>query len=248
MSGKTVISVISGPNRGIGYTLTASLAARPNMIVFAGAHDPAAQSLKDLAAKHPNVHPIKLISSDEANNAAAAAEIQKTAGTPRRITKYCGALATTPLSEFTDHWQVNTFATIVLYQAVHKLLLASPTGAPKFTYISTIAASIGAFLNFSGSVYSSSKAAVNYLVKALNAENPSLVTLAISPGWVVTDMGNTGTVAHGLPQAPVSMEDSVARILAGVDATTKETSGRFWNYSSETGGKPLEVGSDKIAW
>ncbi|KAJ7879084.1 hypothetical protein B0H14DRAFT_3435320 [Mycena olivaceomarginata] len=203
------------------------------MIVFAGAHDPAAQSLKDLAAKHPNVHPIKLISSDEANNAAAAAEIQKTAG---------------HLDVFTDHWQVNTFATIVLYQAVHKLLLASPTGAPKFTYISTIAASIGAFLNFSGSAYSSSKAAVNYLVKALNAENPSLVTLAISPGWVATDMGNTGTVVHGLPQAPVSMEDSVARILAGVDATTKETSGRFWNYSSETGGKPLEVGSDKIAW
>jgi norsolorinic acid ketoreductase len=49
------------------------------MIVFAGAHNPAAQSLKDLMAKHPNVHPIKLISSDEADNAAAAAEIQKTA-------------------------------------------------------------------------------------------------------------------------------------------------------------------------
>ncbi|KAJ7804981.1 hypothetical protein B0H14DRAFT_3773246 [Mycena olivaceomarginata] len=253
MSGKTVY-LISGSNRGIGYTLTASLAARPNMIVFAGAHDPAAQSLKDLVAKHPNVHPIKLISGDEADNTAAAAEIQKTAGyldiviTNTGITKYCGALATTPLSEFTDHWQVNTFATIVLYQAVHKLLLASPTGAPKFTYISTIAASIGAFLNFSGSAYGSSKAAVNYLVKVLDAENPSLVTLAISPGWVATDMGNTGAVAHGLPQAPVSMEDSMARILARVDAMTKEMSGRFWNYSSKTGGKPLEVGSDKIAW
>jgi norsolorinic acid ketoreductase len=50
------------------------------MIVFAGAHDPAPQSLKDLVAKHPNVHPIKLISGDEADKAAAAAEIQKTAG------------------------------------------------------------------------------------------------------------------------------------------------------------------------
>ncbi|KAJ7319391.1 hypothetical protein DFH08DRAFT_1086271 [Mycena albidolilacea] len=253
MSGKTVY-LISGSNRGIGYTLTTTLAARHNTIVFAGARDPAAQSLKDLAAKHPNVHPIKLTSGDEADNAAAAAEIQKTAGhldvviANAGIAKYYGALATTPLSEFTDHWQVNTFATVVLYQAVHKLLLASPTGAPKFAYISTIAASIGAFLNFSGSAYGSSKAAANYLVKALDAENPSLVTLAISPGWVATDMGNTGAVAHGLPQAPVSVEDSAAGILARVDAATKETSGRFWNYSSETGGKPLEVGSDEIAW
>ncbi|KAJ7804974.1 hypothetical protein B0H14DRAFT_3773241 [Mycena olivaceomarginata] len=198
MSDKTVY-LISGSNRGIGYTLTATLAARPNTI--------------DLAAKHPNVHPIKLTSGDEADNAAAAAEIQKTAGhldvvianagtfssssllpAQYRIAKYYGALATTPLSEFTDHWQVNTFATVVLYQAVHKLLLASPTGAPKFAYISTIAASIGAFLNFSGSAYGSSKAAANYLVKALDAENPSLVTLAISPGWVATAMGNTGAV------------------------------------------------------
>jgi norsolorinic acid ketoreductase len=112
---------------------------------------------------------------------------------------------------------VNTFATIVLYQAVHKLLLSSPTGAPKFTYISTIAASFRAFLNFSGSAYGSSKATANYLVKALDTENPSLVTLAISLGWVATDMGNTGAVAHGLLQAPVSVEDSVMRILAGMD-------------------------------
>ncbi|KAJ7812628.1 hypothetical protein B0H14DRAFT_2287476, partial [Mycena olivaceomarginata] len=108
--------------------------------------------LKDLAAKHPNVHPIKLTSGNEADNSAAAAEIQKTTGhldvviANAGIAKYYGALATTPLSEFTDHWQVNTF---VLYQAMHKLLLASPTGAPKFAYISTIAASLGAFVNLS---------------------------------------------------------------------------------------------------
>jgi hypothetical protein len=71
---------VSGANRGIGYALAAAIAARSNTIVFAGARDPAAQSLKDLAAKHPNVHPVKLTSGDEADNAAAAAEIQKTAG------------------------------------------------------------------------------------------------------------------------------------------------------------------------
>jgi norsolorinic acid ketoreductase len=73
-------TAVSGANRGIGYGLAAALAARPNTIVFAGARDPAAQSLKNLVGKHPNVHPIKLTSGDEADNAAAAAEIQKIAG------------------------------------------------------------------------------------------------------------------------------------------------------------------------
>ncbi|KAJ7878965.1 hypothetical protein B0H14DRAFT_1620955, partial [Mycena olivaceomarginata] len=79
MSGKTVY-LVTGSNRGIGYSLAAAIAARPNTIVFAAARNPGAQSLKDLAAKHPNVHPIKLNSGDEADNAAAVAEIQKTAG------------------------------------------------------------------------------------------------------------------------------------------------------------------------
>jgi NAD(P)-dependent dehydrogenase (short-subunit alcohol dehydrogenase family) len=72
--------LVSGANRGIGYGLVATIAARPNTIIFAGARDPAAQSLKELAAKHSNVHPVKLTSGDKADNEAAIAEIQKTAG------------------------------------------------------------------------------------------------------------------------------------------------------------------------
>ncbi|KAJ7355865.1 hypothetical protein DFH08DRAFT_510185 [Mycena albidolilacea] len=253
MSEKTVY-LVTGSNRGIGHTLAATIAGRPNTIVFAAARDPAAQSLKDLAAKHPNVHPIKLTSGDEADNVAAVAEIQKTAGqldvviANAGIAKHHGSLSTAPLSEFRDHWEVNTLGLIVLFQAIHKLLFASPTGAPKFAYITSGAGSIGGYANMSIAVYGSSKAAANYLVKALDAENPSLVTLAISPGWVSTDMGNAGAVAAGLPQAPVNVEDSVAGILSRIDAATKKESGRFWNYKIETGGKPWDVASDEIPW
>jgi norsolorinic acid ketoreductase len=143
---------------------------------------------------------------------------------------------------------VNTLGCVVLFQAVHKLLLASPTGAPKFAYISTGAGSLSAFVNLQAGAYGSSKAAANYLVKALDAENPALVTLAISPGWVATDMGNSGAVANGLPQAPVSVADSVAGVLSRVDAATKETSGRFWNYKPESGENPWDITSDEIPW
>ncbi|KAJ7789375.1 hypothetical protein B0H14DRAFT_3574034, partial [Mycena olivaceomarginata] len=245
---------VSGSNRvnGIGYALAATLAARPNTIVFAGARDPATQSLKDLAAKHSNVHPIKLTSGDVADNAAAAAEIEKIAGhldvVIAGISKYFGSLTSTPLSELRDHWEVNALSLVVLFQAVQKLLLASPTGAPKLAYISSVAGSIGNFWNLNAAAYGASKAAANYLVKALDVENPALVTLAIQPGWVATDMGNAGAVANGIPRAPVGVEDSVAGILARIDAAKKETSGRFWNYQIESGEGPSDITSDEIPW
>ncbi|KAJ7349169.1 hypothetical protein DFH08DRAFT_1079532 [Mycena albidolilacea] len=253
MSNKTVY-LVSGANRGIGYALAATLAARPNTIVFAGARDPAAQSLKDLVVKHSNVHPIKLNSGNVADNAAAAAEIEKIAGhldvviANAGIAKHVGSLATTPLSEFRDHWEVNSLGLVVLFQAVQKLLFASPTGAPKLAYISSGAGSIGSFVNLTAAAYGASKATANYLVKALDVENPSLITLAISPGWVATEMGNGGAVANGMPQAPVSVEDSIAGTLSRIDAVTKETSGRFWNYRIETEGNFWSIASDEVPW
>lgn len=68
-------------------------------MVFAGARVPTAQSLKDLSAKHPNVHAVKLTSGDEANNAAAIAEIQRIAGHLDVIIANAG--------EYTFSYQVN---------------------------------------------------------------------------------------------------------------------------------------------
>ncbi|KAF8205221.1 hypothetical protein K438DRAFT_1757209 [Mycena galopus ATCC 62051] len=254
MAGKTIY-LISGANRGIGYGLTAALAARPNTIVFAGARDCNAPSLKELTAKHSNVHPVKFTSGDRVDNEAAIAEIQKTAGqldvviANAGVCKYYGPLATTPLSEFREHWEVNTLGMVVLFQAAHKLLLASPTGVPKFVYISSGAGSIGNYIHIGAPVYGSSKAAANFLVKVLDTEHPSLIAMAISPGFVATDMGNLCAVNLGLLHAPVKMEDSVPMILSRVDRATKEkSSGRFWNALPTTDGNLWDFPTDELAW
>ncbi|KAF7345162.1 NAD(P)-binding protein [Mycena sanguinolenta] len=246
---------LSGANRGIGYGLAATLAARPNTVIFAGARDPAAQSLKDLAAKHSNVHPVKLTSGDKADNEAAMAEIQRTAGqldviiANAGISKQYGPVATVDLSEFRDHFEVNTLGVIVLFQAAHKLLLASPTGSPILAYISTGAGSISAYYHLSACAYGTSKAAANFLVKVLDAENPSLIAMAIHPGWVATDMGNLGATSNGLPQAPVTVEDSVAGVLSHIDGATKEkSSGRFWNFKAVKDGMPWDIATEEVPW
>ncbi|KAJ6460242.1 hypothetical protein C8R45DRAFT_1109122 [Mycena sanguinolenta] len=249
MSSKTVY-LISGANRGIGYGLVAELAARPNAVVFAGARNPTAQSLQDLAARHSNVHPIKLTSGDKTDNEAAIAEIQKTAGqldviiANAGIAKHQGPLATTPLAEMRDHFEVNTLGLVVLFQAAHTLLLASPTGAPTLAYISTGAASISAYYQMSVAPYGASKAAANFLVKVLDAEHPTLIAMAIHPGWVATDMGNSGA-----GQAPVAVEDSVSGILARIDGATREkSSGGFWNFKVVKDGMPWDVATEQVPW
>ena len=188
------------------------------------------------------------------------------------ISKYYGPLATTPISEFEDHWKVNAMGPVVLFQATHKLLLASPTKAPTFVVISTGAASISAYIPMASSAYGSSKTAVNFLVKVLDDEHAKdgLIAFAISPGLVATDMvspsfiarfsiflslthtsreqGNKGANTLGLAQAPVSLEDSVNGILSRIDGATREkSSGKFWNYKA-TRGNPWDIDSEEVPW
>ena len=114
------------------------------------------------------------------------------------ISKYYGPLVTTPISEFEDHWKVNAMGPVVLFQATHKLLLASPTKAPTFVVISTGAASISAYIPMASSAYGSSKTAVNFLIKVLDDEHAKdgLIAFAISPGLVATDMVSPSSIAR----------------------------------------------------
>ncbi|KAJ7634475.1 hypothetical protein FB45DRAFT_977621 [Roridomyces roridus] len=250
-----LVYLVTGSNRGIGYAVLKLLAARPNAIVFAGARDPDAQSLKDLAATYPNVHPIKFIVNDKANNEAAIAEINKTAGqldvivANAGIANSYGPLVKTPLEEYKEHWEVNTLGTVVLFQAAHELLFASTTKAPIFAYISTGMASMGRFAGANGSVYGSSKAAANFIIKALDAENPTLIAFAISPGWAATDMGNAGAKLNGMEEAPMKVEGVAAGIVERLDEATKEkSSGKFLNFKPTFGGTMWDWDKEEYPW
>ena len=75
--------------------------------------------------------------------------------------------------------------------------------------------------------YRSSKAALNLLVKALSIDLAprGVRTIAVHPGWVVTDMGG--------PQAPVNKEDSIAGIRRVVAGYGGGQTGRFFQYDGK---------------
>ena len=72
--------------------------------------------------------------------------------------------------------------------------------------------------------YRSSKAALNLLVKGLSIDLAprGVRTLAVHPGWVVTDMGG--------PDAPVNKVDSIAGIRRVVAGYGGDETGRFFQY------------------
>ncbi|KAJ7779324.1 hypothetical protein DFH07DRAFT_709160, partial [Mycena maculata] len=136
-------------------------------------------------------------------------------------------LVNTPISQFRDHWEVNTLGPLVLFQAAHTLLLTSPTKRPTFVFISSLVGSLGHFVpQLRISPYGSSKAAANFLIKALHDENRHLIAFAFSLGSVVTDMRTDSGTALGVdPPPPHNIEDSIAGLLSRIDGVTREATG-----------------------
>ncbi|KII86985.1 hypothetical protein PLICRDRAFT_113403 [Plicaturopsis crispa FD-325 SS-3] len=247
MSSTTTVYLISGANRGIGLALVALLAARDDVVVFAGARNPdAAEGLKALVKQFPGkVHILKLTSGVKSENEAAAEYIQKTAGhldvviANAGIGKYLGTVHETPVEEMRDHYEasVNVIGTVVLYQAVYSLLKASPS--PKFVGISSMGGSvtIGPTIPFGLFAYGATKAALNWFTRKVHHENENFISFSLHPGAVATDMLHYLVEATpGADEWPsLTVEESANSMVAVIDkATREETGGTFLNYD---GGK-----------
>jgi NAD(P)-dependent dehydrogenase (short-subunit alcohol dehydrogenase family) len=92
--------------------------------------------------------------------------------------------------------------------------------------IAMMSSRLGSITESSGMTlpYATSKAALNMLVKGLAATlaPKGVITVALSPGWVRTDMGGAG--------APLASETSVAGLRKVIAGLTPADSGKFFSY------------------
>ena len=133
-----------------------------------------------------------------------------------------GAFGTVDYEAWLELHEINTMAPMRVAEAFVDHVAASELKLMFF--MSTHMCSITDLADGGFYPYRSSKAALNLLVKGLSIDLAprGVRTIAVHPGWVVTDMGG--------PDAPVVKEDSIAGIRQVVANYGEGQTGRFFQY------------------
>lgn len=220
---------IAGANRGIGHGLALLLAERGDDVTASVRREEAKATLAADVARHRGRFSIVMFDvRDEAAINAVAQQIV----TPLDVL-VCNAGIYGPQRQTTldmdfagalDLFSVNTLGPLRLVQAFRPALRLARN--PRVVVISS---GIGA-MAAAGSTniaYRASKAALNKIVQglALDLQREGITVVALSPGWVKTDMGGD--------KAEISVDESARGIIATTDALTAEDTGRFVDYHNK---------------
>jgi NAD(P)-dependent dehydrogenase (short-subunit alcohol dehydrogenase family) len=107
-------------------------------------------------------------------------------------------------------------------QAIPQVAPLVQAAGGRFVFLSSQMAHIAGTGSGFGWLYKASKAALNMAVKAASCDWPGATLVAMSPGWVRTDMGGPG--------APLSVEESVASMRAAIARLTPADTGAFLDH------------------
>ena len=132
---------------------------------------------------------------------------------------------TTLLDTVTDEelvhvFRINAVAPMLLTRALRPLLAAAPGGG-RVVNLTSLLGSVSEKDTPGDYAYCASKAALNIMTRGLAAElaGDGIICVAVTPGWVRTEMGGAG--ASLMPEA------AAAGLLATTDALTPADSGRL---------------------
>jgi NAD(P)-dependent dehydrogenase (short-subunit alcohol dehydrogenase family) len=251
MASNNTVYVITGANRGIGLGLVQAYLARPSTTVVATVRSGEAATSLTAAIKTVDVGAQSLLCIVQLNlsNRDTPESIREhflaaTNHIDHIDTLICSAGHNPPMiptinvtaEQLEESFQVNSIAPLITFQALWPLMdrVASPnTAPPKLFVLSSSMGSMGGMEPFPGGAYGPSKAAVNYITKSLHVQMAGLVSVALHPGWVQTDMGHM--VAREWNYAagpPDTIDDSVQGILKVVDEATRDNvSGKFITHT-----------------
>tara|TARA_R110002003_G_scaffold248_4_gene17686 strand:- start:14463 stop:15227 length:765 start_codon:yes stop_codon:yes gene_type:complete len=245
--------LITGANRGLGKGFVTALLERPNTTVIASVRD-VAKSTPTLEqinkAKGSKLIIVKLDSSVESDPSRAVEQLQS----QHAITSLDVVIANAGVAHsgasiaelssdvIRDHINIDTIGPVLLFQATKPLLQASKIGKPVFLAITTALGSLTlqdalAAFPMPFGPYGVSKAALNWLIRKLNIEEPWLTAYVTHPGLVKTDMAafledpNVDADAFG---GAIEVDESIKGILQTLDKANKEIGGTFQNYNGTT--------------
>lgn len=222
--------LVLGASRGIGLEFVRQYQAEGAQVIATARDDEGLQRLKGLGAK--------ALRLDVAQPASISGLAWLLDGEAIDIALYVagvfpqGGALTPPTREMFDQaMHTNVLGAMQAIPQVAPLVEASRLdggGKGRFAFISSGMAKIDGVENSRGWVYRVSKAALNMAVASAQHDYPKAIMVAMSPGWVQTDMGGSG--------APLTTVQSVTAMRAALAGLTPEHKGAFLNYD----GTPFE--------
>lgn len=222
--------LVTGANRGLGLEFVRQLLARGDRVVATCRHPGKATALNQLAGEFPGrVHVLPLDVAAPKSITELARELPLVCETLDLLVNGAGVLhsgerfGSLDPNNLDDSFRTNARGPLLLTQALAPLLADNA----RVANITSELGSIAALERFGTPSYNISKAAQNMatalLAKALQARG--IIVLALHPGWVQTDMGGSG--------ATLTPSQSVQGLLRVIEATTLESSGRFFDWRGE---------------
>ena len=220
--------LITGANRGLGLEFVRQyLCDDWHVIATCRKPEQAAElnALKTVSSGKVEIYALEITDNDAIH--ALAAKLEGTAidiFIQNAGIDHDDGFRQTGFAERLQIFRINTLPVLILAEAFIDHIATGDQ--KKLIYISSLKASTTESAGHTGGgqyCYRASKAAGNSIIKALSFDLAAqgVITAAISPGWVRTDMGG--------PHAPLSPEESVTLVRQVISNLTPENSGGYFN-------------------
>lgn len=217
--------LITGANRGIGLELTKQYASDGDTVLACCRNPGDADALN-------SIKDIEILPLDVTDDTSVKSLASTLKGRPIDILINNAGINLEPQSfeemdtvKWEETFRVNSIGPFRVIQALIENVKA---GADK--KLITISSKMGSVGNvyYGGSIaYSSSKSAVNMVMKIManRFRDDGIIAVPLHPEWVRTDMGGPG--------ARISTEESASGLRKVIAGLTMKESGRFFQYDGE---------------
>jgi NAD(P)-dependent dehydrogenase (short-subunit alcohol dehydrogenase family) len=213
--------LVLGASRGIGLEFASQYLADGANVIATARDDEGLQRLKGLGAK--------ALRLDVAEPASISGLAWLLDGEEIDIALYVAgvfpqgdALSPPTREAFDQAMHTNVLGAMQAIPQVAPMVEAARGGSGRFAFISSAMSQIAGADNSRGWVYRASKAALNMVVASAQHDYPKAIMVALSPGWVQTDMGGQ--------DAPLTTIQSVTAMRATLAGLKPEHKGAFLDY------------------
>jgi NAD(P)-dependent dehydrogenase (short-subunit alcohol dehydrogenase family) len=230
------VIIVTGANRGIGLALTKALLADENVVIAGCRRPDESGELRQLTFSYPDT--LDLIKCDLEHEEDLAAEADALLKRRRKLDVIVNNAGIMPeegsesilnidLELFWRAFNTNVLGAARVVRAFYPLLLKSER--PRIVNVSSSLGSISTRKGHDHYAYSASKAALNMLTRTVADELAlrGVTTVAISPGWVRTEMGGE--------KAPLSPEESAQSLAETIRKIGPESNGEFLDRDGKKG-------------